>query len=126
MFERIVYQSTATQDFESLALFQLLTEAQIRNAQLQITGHLLFMNGQFTQCFEGPIESVEQLWQSIQRDKRHKDIELLVRHPTQERRFPQWSMAFSTQSSFYVHGMKGFFPVDESGESPLMRHCVID
>lgn len=126
MFERIVYQSTATQDFESLALFQLLTEAQIRNAQLRITGHLLFLNGQFTQCFEGPTESVEQLWQSIQRDKRHKDIELLVRHPTQERRFPEWSIAFSTQSSFYVHGMKGFFPVDKSGESPLMQHCAID
>jgi hypothetical protein len=39
MFERIVYQSTATQDFGSLALFKLLTEAQIRNDQLQITGH---------------------------------------------------------------------------------------
>lgn len=126
MLERIVYQSMATEDFGSLALFQLLTEAQSRNAPLQITGHLLFLNGQFTQCFEGPAESVEQLWQSIQRDKRHKDIELLVRHPTQKRRFPEWSMAFSTQSTFYVHGMKGFFPVDESGKSPLMLHCSID
>jgi hypothetical protein len=126
MFERIVYQSTACQDFGSLALFQLLTEAQLRNSQLEITGHLLFLNDQFTQCFEGPPESVEQLWQSIQRDKRHKNIELLVRHPSQERRFPGWSMAFSTHSSYYVHGMKGFFPLDESGESPLMLHCAID
>lgn len=78
MLERIVYQSTASQEFGSLALFQLLTQAQLRNSQLQITGHLLFFNGQFTQCFEGPPESVEQLWQSIQRDKRHKNIELLV------------------------------------------------
>jgi hypothetical protein len=126
MLERIVYQSTASQDFGSLALFQLLTEAQLRNDQLQITGHLLFLDGQFTQCFEGPSEKVEQLWQSIQRDKRHKNIELLVRHKSDERRFPEWTMAFSTDSSLYVHGMKGFFPVDESQNSPLMAHCATE
>jgi hypothetical protein len=49
MIERILYQSTATQDFGSLALSKLFTAAQIRNAQLEITGHLLFHNGQFTQ-----------------------------------------------------------------------------
>ena len=126
MFERIVYQSTATQEFGSLALFQLLTEAQLRNSRLQITGHLLFLDGQFTQCFEGPTENVELLWQSIKRDKRHENIELLVRHETKERRFPEWTMAFSTYSSLYVHGMKGFFPVNDSEESPLLVHCVID
>jgi hypothetical protein len=126
MFERIVYQSTAAQDFGSLALFQLLTQAQLRNTQLQITGHLLFLDGQFTQCFEGPPDSVEMLWQSIQRDKRHENIELLVRHTSEARRFPEWSMAFSTSSAFYVHGMKGFFPLDESARSPLMAHCATD
>jgi hypothetical protein len=126
MFERIVYQSTATQDFGSLALFKLLTEAQIRNAQLQITGHLLYLNGQFTQCFEGPPEQVETLWQSLLRDKRHTHIELLVRHTTEERRFPEWTMAFSTYSSLYVHGMKGFFPVDDESPSPLRSHCAVD
>lgn len=126
MFERIVYQSTASQEFGSLALFQLLTEAQLRNAQLQITGHLLYLDGKFTQCFEGPPESVEQLWQSLQRDKRHHSIELLVRHTAEERRFPEWSMAFSTYSSFYVHGMKGFFPVEDGHSSPLLEHCAAD
>lgn len=126
MFERIVYQSTACQDIGSLALFKLLTEAQLRNSQLQITGHLLFLDGQFTQCFEGPPDKVELLWQSIQRDKRHENIELLVRHTAEERRFPEWTMAFSTYSSLYVHGMKGFFPVSDSAESPLMLHCNPD
>jgi hypothetical protein len=124
MFERIVYQSTASQDFESLALFQLLTEAQLRNSELQITGHLLYLDGKFTQCFEGPPDKVELLWQRIQRDKRHHSIELLVRHTSEVRRFPEWTMAFSTYTSLYVHGMRGFFPVDDSGVSPLMLHCI--
>jgi len=75
--------------------------------------------------FEGPPEHVEQLWQSIQRDTRHHGIELLVRHSTHERRFPAWSMAFSTYSSHFVHGMQGFFPVDDNGDSPLVSMCSI-
>jgi hypothetical protein len=126
MYERIVYQSTACQEFGSLALFKLLTDAQIRNAQLKITGHLLFLDGQFTQCFEGPLASVELLWQSILRDKRHTNIELLVRHSAEERRFPEWTMAFSTYSSLYVHGMQGFFPADGNKLSPLISHCTPD
>jgi ubiquinone/menaquinone biosynthesis C-methylase UbiE len=123
MLERILYQSTPTQEFGSLALFKLLTDAQHRNAQLEITGHLLFVNGQFTQCMEGPPDSIELLWQSIQRDPRHQDIQLLMRRATDKRRFPEWSMAFSTYSAFYVHGMRGFFPVDAEEQSPLVGLC---
>jgi hypothetical protein len=124
MLERILYQSTPTQEFDALALFQLLTQAQLRNASLEITGHLLFVNGQFTQCLEGPSEHIEQLWQTIQRDPRHHQVELLMRRPTGKRRFPEWSMAFSTYSAFYVHGMRGFFPVDADAPSPLVHLCT--
>jgi len=124
MLDRIVYQSTASQEFGSLALFRLLTEAQARNNQLQITGHLLFLNGQFTQCIEGPPAHIALLWQSIQRDPRHHAIELLVHHQTDARRFPEWSMAFSTYSSHYVHGMRGFFPINHCEESPLVPLCT--
>jgi hypothetical protein len=124
MLERILYQSTPTQEFDALALFQLLTQAQLRNASLEITGHLLFVNGQFTQCLEGPSEHIEQLWQTIQRDPRHHQVQLLMRRPTGKRRFPEWSMAFSTYSAFYVHGMRGFFPVDADAPSPLVQLCT--
>lgn len=126
MFERIVYQSTASQEFGSLALFRLLTEAQLRNARLQITGHLLFLNGQFTQCLEGPPENVELIWQSLLRDTRHHNIELLVRHAAEERRFPAWSMAFSTYNSHYVQGMQGFFPLESDEISPVVQVCSTD
>lgn len=125
MLERLVYRSTASHDLGTLALFQLLTAAQLRNEQLQITGHLLYLDGEFTQCIEGPPEGIEQLWQSLQRDERHHAIELLARGPTEARRFSEWSMAFSTYASFYVHGLKGFFPVDDSGQSPLVPLCSL-
>lgn len=124
MFERIVYHSTASQEFGSLALFRLLTEAQSRNASLSITGHLLFMNGQFTQCLEGPPVHVELIWQSLLRDTRHHNLELLVRHAANERRFPAWSMAFSSYNSHYVHGMQGFFPIEGETQSPIVPMCI--
>ena len=123
MFERLVYQSTASHDFGSLHLFNLLTQARLRNQQLQITGHLLYLDGQFTQCIEGPSENIERLWQSLLKDDRHHNIELLARQPIEQRRFSEWSMAFSSYASFYVHGMTGFFPVDDSGNSPLVPLC---
>lgn len=125
MLERLVYRSTASRELDSRQLFDLLTQAQERNARLGVTGHLLYLRGQFTQCVEGPAESVDTLWQSLLRDQRHDSIELLVRRPTEERRFSEWSMAFSTDSTMFVHGVKGYFPVDGSSTSPLVGFCSV-
>ena len=123
MLDRLIYQSKASHEFGSLHLFHLLTEARLRNERLQITGHLLYCDGVFTQCIEGPASSLDTLWQSLLRDERHHDLTLLARYTIDERRFPDWSMAFSSYQSLYVHGMTGFFPVDEAGESPLVNIC---
>ncbi len=123
MLERLIYQSKASQDFGTLHLFNLLTEARQRNKRLGITGHLLYLNGQFTQCIEGQREGLDALWESLLRDVRHHDIELLARYAITERRFAEWTMAFSSYQTFYVHGMTGFFPVDERTESPLAATC---
>ena len=63
------------------------------------------------------------LWNSLLRDERHRDITLLARYEIHERRFPEWTMAFSSYASLYVHGMTGFFPVEEGGSSPLVAMC---
>lgn len=126
MLERFIYQSQASQDFGTLHLFNLLTEARQRNQRLGITGHLLYLDGRFTQCIEGSSASIDALWESLLRDVRHHDVELLARYSITERRFPEWTMAFSSYASFYVHGMTGFFPVDAKTESPLAAMCVGD
>ncbi len=123
MLERLIYQSQASHEFGSLHLFNLLTEARLRNQRLQITGHLLYFEGHFTQCIEGPTASIDRLWQSLLRDDRHHNVQLLGRYAIEERRFPEWTMAFSSYQSLYVHGMTGFFPVDDGGDSPLVAIC---
>lgn len=124
MLERLIYQSKATQDFGTLHLFNLLTEARIRNKRLGITGHLLFVDGVFTQCVEGKSASIDALWESLLRDVRHDGLEILARFAITERRFSEWRMAFSSYKSFYVHGMTGFFPADAQAVSSLLLSCM--
>ena len=44
--------------------------------------------------------------------------------PIAQRRFTEWSMAICSHAALYVHGLTGFFPVDESGTSPLVPLCT--
>jgi hypothetical protein len=103
----------------------MLNEARLKNARLGITGHLLYTEEVFVQCIEGPPESIASLWESLQRDTRHYDIELLARGPLESRRFSDWSMAFSSYPSLNRFNMPGFFPVDKHGMSEEAERCAM-
>lgn len=124
MLERLLYRSKATNTLGSLHLFNMLTQARTRNAQLDITGHLLYTEEVFVQCIEGPSASINSLWESLQRDDRHYDLELLARSPVNERRFKEWSMAFSSYPSLNRFNMEGFFPVKRDGMNEAVERCA--
>ena len=124
--ERLVYTSRETEPMGTLGLFNLLNLARQNNARKDITGHLMYADGVFTQCIEGPPPAIEQLWQTLQKDLRHQNIELLSRGPVQERRFADWSMAFSSYRYLNSFNMPGFFPLDESGISEQALRCQGD
>lgn len=124
MLERLLYRSKATNTLGSLHLFNMLSEARAKNASLGITGHLLYTEEVFVQCIEGPPEAIASLWESLQRDPRHHDIELLARGPLEKRRFTDWSMAFSSYPSLNRFNMPGFFAVDRDGMSAEAERCA--
>lgn len=124
MLERLVYRSRAAGEIGSLSLFNLLTQARKRNAQLDITGHLIFDGEDFTQWSEGPSAGVDALWQSLPKDDRHCEIMLITRTPIEERRFSEWHMAFSSYASLNSENMPGFFPVDEKTVSEKIKQLT--
>lgn len=124
MLERLLYRSKATNTLGSLHLFNMLSEARTKNATLDITGHLLYTEEVFVQCIEGRPEAVESLWQSLQRDARHHTLELLARGPIQERRYGDWSMAFSSYPSLNRFNMPGFFAVGKEGMTAEAERCA--
>ena len=123
VLERLLYRSKATSTLGSLHLFNMLTESRAKNAAMHITGHLLYTKEVFVQCIEGPPDSIESLWQSLQKDTRHHDIELLARGQIDVRKFSDWSMAFSSYPSLNRYNMPGFFPVDENGMTQAAADC---
>jgi hypothetical protein len=72
----------------------ILRTARRHNAEIGVTGALLYSDGCFAQVLEGQREAVEDVFESIQCDTRHCDVTVLHLHPVSERSFGAWSMAF--------------------------------
>jgi hypothetical protein len=124
VLERLLYRSKATNTLGSLHLFNMLSEARSKNASMGITGHLLYTEEVFVQCIEGPSASVTSLWESLKRDERHYELQILARGPIEARRYEDWSMAFSSYPSLNRFNMPGFFAVDKAGMNAEAERCA--
>ncbi|WP_375436018.1 BLUF domain-containing protein [uncultured Hymenobacter sp.] len=90
----LIYSSSATYLFSDTELQALLAKARSRNEQYNVTGVLLYHEGQFMQLLEGEAEAVHSLYSIIAQDSRHTGILKLADKPISARSFPEWAMAF--------------------------------
>ena len=91
MLVRLLYVSRAV-DTSSEAIEAILTQSRQHNPASGITGVLCYGGGIFLQAIEGGRSAVSDLYGHIQRDPRHKDVELLAFEEITERRFGGWTM----------------------------------
>jgi len=89
---RIIYASVASADLEYDEVTSILRSATTRNEAQGITGILCFSDDVFLQVLEGPRSDVNQLYNMIIRDPRHKKVELLSAGEIDQRDFADWSM----------------------------------
>ncbi|MEO1010388.1 MAG: BLUF domain-containing protein [Bacteroidota bacterium] len=90
----LVYKSIAKPDFDLPKIREMVGKARKYNQSQEITGCLLFHEGQFIQYLEGNQIKVLQLYDSIKKDSRHHTIELLAYGDIEKREFQRWTMAF--------------------------------
>ena len=90
----LIYVSHAADGLKSSDLHDILKKAHEVNANLDITGLLLYKNKRFMQLIEGQEDAVRGLYQKILQDPRHRDLIVLQEDTEPERQFPGWSMAF--------------------------------
>jgi hypothetical protein len=83
----------------------ILATSRINNARAGITGALIVNSGFFAQVLEGPRSAVEKLFETIQQDHRHSDVQVLLASPITVRAFPNWAMAFVGQSPLHQHAL---------------------
>lgn len=91
MLVRLLYASRAV-DSSPEAIENILTQSRQYNPTCGITGILCYSGSIFLQAIEGGRAAVSELYGHIQRDPRHKDVELLHYEEITERRFGGWTM----------------------------------
>ena len=104
----LVYASSATRPFSKPELQGLLEKARENNAKLDVTGMLLYKDGNILQVLEGEEEVVKKLIERIQCDPRHKGFLVLLRGNSEERLFPDWSMGFRDLTGETSMDMPGY------------------
>jgi hypothetical protein len=90
----VVCISTASHLLTKAELQAMLEETRETNAQVGVTGLLLYKDGTFLQVLEGDQEAVMKLVSSIKEHHRHKDFQMLWRGTSEHRLFADWSVGF--------------------------------
>jgi hypothetical protein len=108
----LIYASSATQEFGTEQLTDLLRQSREANERVGLTGMLLYSDGNFFQVLEGEPEEVDELYEKLHQDKRHTQLTLIIREPIVSRSFGDWSMGFSNISLNElekIEGLNDFF-----------------
>lgn len=120
---RLVYASTVSEQFQPTDIERILKFAKENNARNGVTGMLCFNHKYFLQCLEGSRSKVNDTYNLIARDPRHKDIVLLDYQTITYREFSDWSMGYVPASkltsdiTFNFSSSNDFNPYTMSGES---------
>lgn len=104
----LIYVSSAFQKMSETELLEILEISRINNARKDITGMLLYHDGNFLQILEGPKNALQQLRTTIEADPRHKDFLVLFEREVKERAFPDWSMGFRVLNADDVTEIPGY------------------
>jgi acylphosphatase len=123
----IVYISSAVPLLSNADLTALLEQSRQKNAELEITGILLYRDGDVMQLLEGPEEAVKKLVQTIYADPRHRSVIQLLERKISHRTFPDWSMKFENLDGLRVKQLAKFMnkqatlTADNKHLSPILR-----
>jgi hypothetical protein len=104
----LVYVSSAVGLFSDEELVELLKKARTNNRSLDITGMLLYKDGNFMQLLEGPKEAVQSLVDKIKLDRRHRGFIALLHEERPEREFSDWEMGFQKLDGTAVVDAPGY------------------
>lgn len=105
---QLIYASSAVQLFTEQHLIALLDKSRENNRRRNITGMLLYRDGNFLQVLEGEAAQVDALYKIIAADPRHKSVMLISRREVHDRIFPEWEMGFNNVTEADMKNYPGF------------------
>jgi hypothetical protein len=108
-----MYVSYAVKPLTDKELQELLQTCRSNNEKLGITGMMLYIDGKFIQVLEGDKEKINDLFDYIITDPRHKKVSKLIEGHTLKRNFPEWSMGFKSMSGKDFDNISGFNNIED-------------
>ena len=96
--EGLLYTSAAIVPFDADELSRLLASCKARNRDAGITGLLLMSGRSFMHYIEGPADALEETFNRISSDLRHREVTVYFRRYIEERLFPGWAMSLRTET----------------------------
>jgi hypothetical protein len=90
----LVYQSRANTAMGVSQLEELLSVSRRNNRAADLTGLLLYHEGDFLQVLEGPAEQIDKVFNVIKQDPRHYRVNVIVDREMPGRSFGDWEMGF--------------------------------
>lgn len=129
---QLIYASSATREFTTEDLTDLLETSRRNNTAAGITGMLLHKDGNFMQVIEGPKPAVEALHDRIAVDPRHTGIQVLLQSVIRQRDFSDWSMGFKDLTGLdpattpgYSGFLSGPLTSERFTETPSRAHKLL-
>ena len=89
--KRVIYVSEKT-DFSDASLAQIIASSTKNNQESGVTGCLLSGSNSFLQLLEGPRQTIDRLYVTINADSRHKNVAMLIDEDIVQKLFASWSM----------------------------------
>jgi hypothetical protein len=116
------------QSWAPRAVEDIVATSLARNADSAVTGALLFTGTHFVQFLEGPAQGMAAIRHSIAADTRHHTIRTILEGPRAERRFADWSLAYTGPSLFVADRVQGLLDGqgdDVEGMLNLLREFTL-
>ena len=95
MIKTICYVSDSKIKESKVKLDKMFNDIKTKNIINNISGVLIYKNGNFLQIIEGDKEIIDTLFLNIKKDKRHSHIITLIDFPIPHRLFKEYKTSFS-------------------------------
>jgi len=90
----LIYISRMSGGVDDVQLNMLMNNSRSFNISHGITGFLLSFDDVFMQYIEGDAEQIRNLFGTISKDRRHKDVKILAEGELEKRLFNNWGMGY--------------------------------
>ncbi|MGC6432298.1 MAG: BLUF domain-containing protein [Jejuia sp.] len=95
MLKTICYISNSTESDSIENIKKMYSKAKTNNAQNNISGILIYHKGNYLQVLEGTHKDVDETYNRISKDHRHKNLIKVINTDTEYRIFEEYNFGFT-------------------------------